>query len=174
MRKISLTTAVAALCLLGTGASADAAGKTRMVVERFTDTYEFAVDCRPFGPYDFEVLVSGREYVMVTDVVADDGVLLQTVVHARFVETDTNSETGATLPLRRSAHEVWNWGEGTRTITGAVLVGTQGGGGTWVQDTGLITLTIDTDEPVRVAGPHEAFFGGGLDLIGCVALAETS
>ena len=174
MRKLSLATAAAALCVFGTGASAEAAGTKRIVVEQFSQTYELAVDCRPFGPYDFDVLVSGREHVTVTDVVADDGSVLQTVVRYRFTETDTNSESGATVPLKRSVHEVWNWGEGTRTVTGAVLIGTQPGGGTWVQDTGLITLTIDTDEPVVVAGPHEAFFGGGLDLIGCVALAGPS
>jgi hypothetical protein len=172
MRKLSTATAVAALCVLGTAASAEAAGKDRIVVERFSNTYELTVDCQPFGPYDFDVLVSGREHVTVTDVVADDGTLLQTVVQVRFTESNTNSESGATVPLKRSAREVWDWGEGTRTITGAVLVGTKRGGGTWVQDTGLLTLTIDTDEPVVVAGPHEAFFGGGIDAIGCAALAE--
>jgi hypothetical protein len=172
MRKPSIAIAATALCVLGTGASAEAAGKQRIVVERFSNTYELAVDCEPFGPYAFDVLVSGREHVTVTDVVADDGTVLQTVVHMRFIESNTNSESGVMVPLRRSAHEVWNWGEGTRTITGAVLVGTQRGGGTWVQDTGLITLTIDTNEPVVVAGPHEAFFGDGLDAIGCAALAD--
>lgn len=173
MRRHSLATTLATLCVLASGAPAEAAGKTRTVVEQFSDTYELTIDCEPFGPYDFDVLVSGREYVTVTEVAAADGTVLQTVVHARFVETNTNSRSGVSLPLKRSAREVWDWGAGVRTITGAVLVGTQHGNGTWVQDTGRITLTIDTDEPVFVAGPHEVFFGGGIDAIGCAALAGT-
>jgi hypothetical protein len=56
MRRHSLATTPAALCVLGSGAS-------------------------------FDVLVSGREDVTVTDVAAANGTVLQTVVHARFVET---------------------------------------------------------------------------------------
>lgn len=174
MRKIWIAVAASALCALGTAPAADAAGKQRIVVENRSESYEFAIDCRPFGPYDFDILVSGRELITVTDVLTADGSLLQTVVHYRFVEQGSNSETGYTVPLRRSVREVWNWGEGTRTISGAVYIGTQRGGGTYVKDVGRITLTIDTDEPVSVAGPHEAFFGGGIDRIQCAALARGS
>ena len=172
MRKLSLASVAVALCMLAGGASAQAAGKTRVVVERFSEPYEFPVDCSPYGPYDFDVLVSGRENTRVIDVFAKDGTLLQTVLHTRLSETDTNSETGAAVTLKRSANEVWYWAEGVRTVHGTVWMGTQPGSGSFVQDTGLITLTIDTNEPVRVAGPHEAFFfEGGVDAMVCRQLA---
>jgi hypothetical protein len=170
MRKLTLASAAVALCMLAGGASAQAAGKTRVVVENFSEPYELSVDCSPYGPYDFDVLVTGREYVKVTEVLSADGSLLQTVVRGRLLETNTNSVSGAAVELRRSSHEVWDWGEGVRTISGMVWMGTLPGAGAFVQDTGRIILTIDTDEPVFVAGPHEAFFGE-LDSIVCAELA---
>jgi len=173
MRKLSLASAAVALCMLAGGASAQAAGTTRVVVDRFSEPYEFAVDCSPYGPYDFDVLVSGRENTRVIEVLAKDGTLLQTVVHTRLTETDANSETGVAVTLKRSANETWYWDEGVRTIHGKIWMGNQPGSGSFVQDTGLITLTIDTDEPIRVTGPHEAFFfDGGLDAIVCRQLAS--
>ena len=170
MRKLTLASAAVALCMLAGGASAQAAGKTRVVVERFSQPYELSVDCSPYGPYDFDVLVMGREHMKVTEVLAADGSVLETVVRLRALETNTNSLSGAAVELRRSVHEVWDWGEGVRTISGTVWMGTRPGAGAFVQDTGRIILTIDTDEPVFVAGPHEAFFGG-LDSIVCTELA---
>ena len=169
MRKLTLASAAVALCMLAGGASAQAAGKTR-VVERVSQPYELSVDCSPYGPYDFDVLVMGREHMKVTEVLAADGSVLETVVRLRALETNTNSLSGAAVELRRSVHEVWDWGEGVRTISGTVWMGTRPGAGAFVQDTGRIILTIDTDEPVFVAGPHEAFFGG-LDSIVCTELA---
>ena len=174
MRKAWTAIAASALCALATATAAEAAGKQRIVVEDRSESYAFAIDCSPFGPYDFDILVSGREFIRVTEVLAADGSLLQTVVRYRFAEQASNSETGYTLPLKRSVREAWNWDEGTRTVTGTIFIGTQHGGGTYVQDTGLITLTLDTDEPVVVHGPHEAFFGDGIDAIQCAALASGS
>jgi hypothetical protein len=170
MRKLTLASAAVALCMLAGGASAQAAGKTRVVVDRFSERYELSVDCSLHGPYDFDVLVMGREHFKVTEVLAADGSLLETVVRLRALETNTNSLSGAAVELRGSVHEVWDWGEGLRTISGMVWMGTRPGAGSFVQDTGRLILTIDTDEPVFVAGPHEAFFGG-LDSIVCAELA---
>jgi hypothetical protein len=39
-----------------------------------------------------------------------------------------------------------------------------------VQDTGKISMTLDTFEAFFVAGPHEAFFSGGIDPVVCAAL----
>ncbi len=156
---------------LAAAAPAGAAGKHRIVVDRFNDSYELAVDCSEFGPYEFSNLVSGQERVKVTEVVSDDGTLLQTIFDIGFRETDTNSETGRSLPLSGHVHEVWTWASNTRTLSGKVFLGTERGEGTYVQDTGRITMSLDTRVASFVAGPHEAFFAGGVDNLVCEALA---
>jgi hypothetical protein len=163
---------VAAVAALVPAPSAGAAGTERIVVDRLSDTYDVAVDCSAVGPYEFEVLASGSERISITDVVATDGTLLQTVFNARFREIDTNSRTGGTLPLSGAIHEVWTYATNTRTIDGMVFLGTEPGSGTYVQDTGRIVMTLDEHEASFVAGPHEAFFGGGIDVVGCAAMAK--
>ena len=66
---------------------------------------------------------------------------------------------------------MWDYASNTRTITGAVFVGNSPGG-KWVQDTGRITMTLDTRIASFVAGPHEAFFATGGSILACAALAE--
>jgi hypothetical protein len=56
-------------------------------------------------------------------------------------------------------------------IDGKVWLGTKPGSGTYVHDTGRIVMTLDTNEPLLVAGPHEAFLAGGVDIPVCAALA---
>lgn len=170
MRKLFIS--VIAIVALTGSASAQAAPKERVVVDRFTESYESTVDCGDFGPYEFKNQFAGVQKVTVTDVFARDGELLQTVLHFNVRETQTNSVSGATLSLKGAVHEVWDYASNTRTLNGKVWLGTQPGGGTYVQDTGRITMTLDTNEPIFVAGPHEAFFGGGLDVPVCAALAE--
>ena len=157
--------------VLGLSASAGAAQKQRVVVDRFTDTYADAVDCSEFGPYDFMNEFSGRQKVTVTDVLAGDGELLQTVIHIVLQETERNSETGGTLPLKGTVHEVWDYAANTRTLSGKVWLGTAPGG-TYVQETGLIKMTLDENEAFFVAGPHPAFFEGGAHGGIDAALAE--
>jgi hypothetical protein len=164
------TLATSCALLLASGTTAGAAAKHRDVVDRFSEPYAFAVDCGEFGPYAFENLVAGRQRVQVTEVTADDGTLLQTVFHIGFSETDTNSVTGKSVDLKGAEHEVWDYATNTRTLSGKVFLGTEAGGA-WVQDTGRITMTLDTSEPLFVAGPHEAFFAGGVDPLVCARLA---
>ena len=170
MRSIKVA-AVAAGCVLALGGSAGAAGKQRVVVDRYSEPYEFAIDCSEFGPHDFDNLVSGHERKQVTEVLAADGTLLQTVFHTSFSETDTNSASGASLRLKGAYHEVLDYAANTRTLSGKVALGTQPGGGTYIQETGRITMTLDTYEPLFVAGPHDAFAAGGIDFPVCDALA---
>ena len=146
-------------------------GKTREVVERSTFEYADSIDCSEFGPYDFDNEFSGRETFSATDVYGDDGTLLQTVFHIQFDETDTHSKSGATLSLKGNVHEVWDYTSNTRTLTGIVFIGSVPGGGTYVQDTGRITITLDTREVLFLAGPHQAFVAGGIHYPVCAALA---
>jgi len=163
---------IAVLGALALAAQAGASnGKTREVVDRFASDYADSVDCSEFGTFDFDNEFGGRQKVSVTDVYGDDGTLLQTVLHIHLDETERNSKTGHTLALNGTVHEVWDYASNTRTISGAVWIGHVPGGGTFVQDTGRITMTLDTREPLFVAGPHEAFFAGGIDYPVCAALA---
>lgn len=165
--------AVAAVGALATAATpADAAKYERVLVDRFTHPYDFGIDCAEFGPYEFTNLVEGRERVKVTDVLASDGTLLRTVQQSGFVETNTNSQTGRSITLRSATNQVWNYEAGTRTLSGKVFLVTGRGEGVLIQDTGRITMTLDTREPLFVAGPHDAFDAGGLDELVCPLLAE--
>jgi hypothetical protein len=151
-------------------APAGAARTERVVVDRFSDTYDLAIDCGEFGPYAFDNLVSGRERVRVTEVSAD-GELLQTIFSMTIHETDTNSVTGKVLPLHGTVHEVWDHVANTRTMDGAVWMGNAPGEGAVVHESGRIVMTLDTHEAFFVAGPHPAFFKGGIDPAVCGYLA---
>jgi hypothetical protein len=170
MRRLSVAVVVA-VCALAATAPAHADGKQRVVVDRFSDSYELAVPCADFGPYTFDNVVSGIQHVQVTEVLARDGTLLQLVFNIEFSETDTNSETGKTLTLKGAVHEVWDFASNTRTLNGKVFLATDRGLGVVFQDTGRITITLDTREALFLAGPHDVFFAGGVDQVVCAALA---
>ena len=170
MRYLSIA-AVTAIVVLVATAPAGAARKQRIVAERFTEPYAFAVECGDFGPYGFANEVDGTQRVRVTDVLDAEGTLLQTVLHIGLQETDTNSETGTTVPLKGALREVWDYASNSRTLTGVVFIGTTPGEGAFVQDTGRITMDLDTRVASFVAGPHEAFFAGGIDPVVCDELA---
>ena len=172
MKHAAVAVAMVVVALAVVGVATASQGKSRTVVESFSESYAFSSDCSRFGPYAFDIDVAGHVKVRVTDVVAADGEVLQTVLHVVFRETNTNSVSGGSVPLHQAANEVWDYASNMRTISGAVFVGNAPGDGTWVQDTGRIVMTLDTRIAQFVAGPHEAFFGGGLDRVACAALAS--
>lgn len=157
--------------LVALGGTAAAAGTQREVVDRVSEPYEFPIDCAEFGAHDFENLVSGTQRLQVTEVRAKDGTLLQTVIQSTFTETDTHSVSGASLGLKGAFHEVLDYAANTRTLSGKVALGTRRGG-TYIQETGRISMALDTYEAIFVAGPHAAFFAGGIDVPVCAALAD--
>ena len=97
---------------------------------------------------------------------------MRTVFIQGFKETNTHFVTGATLPVYGQVREVWEYGEETRTVSGAVYIGTRRGTGTWVHDSGRITMTLEDRIASFIAGPKEVFLGGGLDAYACRAFAE--
>jgi hypothetical protein len=171
MKMLKAAVAAAVGGTLALAGPADAAQTKRVVVDRGVDQYEFAIDCADFGPFGFENIVTGQQRVQVTEVLAADGTLLRTEIHLTFNETDTNSLTGASLPLKAAVREVLDWEANTRTMTGNVALGTRAGG-PYIQEVGRIVMTIDTHEVSFLAGPHDAFFAGGIDPRVCGALAE--
>lgn len=146
-------------------APAGAAQRERVLVERDTFSYDGSADCGTFA-----IEYAGVQRFKAWDIF-EDGELVETVFIQGFEETNTHSVTGATLPLRGRVREIWQYGEGTRTLTGAVYIGTRPGSGTWVHDSGRITMTLEDRIASFVAGPKEVFFGGGLDAYACRALA---
>jgi hypothetical protein len=172
IKSVSTLAALTAAALLSACALAEAAGKHRVLVDRFVDQYADSVDCADFGPYAFSNDFAGTEHVQIYDVLDASGTRLQTVFDFVLQETESNSLTGATLPLKAAEHEVWDYASNTRTLSGKVWLGTQPGSGTYVQDTGRITMTLDTRIASFVAGPHEAFLAGGVDAAVCQALAS--
>jgi hypothetical protein len=163
-----IAAAAIAASLILAGPAAASSRTERVVVDRFTDHYDLAVDCSEFGPYSFENLVTGREHVRVIEVSdTRSGELLQTIFHIQLKEDDVNSVTGKVLPLHGSVHEVWDYAENTRTMDGVVWMGNAPGEGNPVQETGRIVMTLDTHEAFFVAGPHPAFFSGGIDPAVC-------
>ena len=147
---------------------AGASTGTERVRDRFGGTYAFAIPCTPFG-YAFDVLIDGEDRWSITDVFDAGGNLLRTEFHTSFTETNTNSVTGNTLTLRTRFHDVWDYTTNTRTASNSTIGMTADGKA--FQDTGRIVMTLDTHEPSFVAGPHDVFFGGGLDKVVCEALA---
>jgi hypothetical protein len=170
----TLALGAAVVVVLAAAAVAGASnGTKRIVVDRAVYEYSFvAVDCSDFGSYDFSILADGMERVKITDVVASDGTVLETIFDIVLDETDTNTVSGRSLPLRGTVHEVFDWGSNTRTLTGAIFIGRDPGEGLYVQDTGRITITLDTRVAEFAAGPHEAFFGGGIEAVLCAGLAD--
>lgn len=172
MRELLTPIVLAGVVALGVVAPSQAAQKHREVVERIDEDGGFTVDCGEFGPYEFSNIVAGHQWLTITEVRDGEGTLLQTVFHTRVKETETNSVTGGSLPLTTSIREVWDYEDNTRTIDGKVFMGIKGEGGTYVHETGRIVMTLDTRVASFVAGPHDAFFEGGVDYPVCRALAD--
>ena len=137
-----------------------------MLVERVTFPYDGAADCG-----DFEIGYDGIQRFAAWDIF-EDGELVRTVFIQGFKETNTHSETGATLELRGQVREVWEYGSGLRTVSGAVYMGNSPGAGTWVHDSGRIVLTLEDRIASFIAGPKEVYLGGGLDAYACRTFAE--
>jgi hypothetical protein len=173
MFKGSVLGLIVTAVLVATGAATASNGKQRVVVERFVEEFSFVpVDCGDLGPYDFSIRAEGTFRATITDVFGADGTLLQTVLHLQLDETDTNTVSGKSLPLHGAIHEVWDYASNTRTQSGVVFIGTTPGVGTYIQETGRISMTLDTHDVLFLAGPHPAFFEGGIDPAMCAALAD--
>jgi hypothetical protein len=134
----------------------------------FTIPYEFTPDCSPFG-FAFQNQVVGQEVVSVDTFYDSRGTPTRVVVHDSFVETDTNSVTGKTLPFSGNRVETFDLIAGTRTVVGRSNVMTDPGHGIVIHDTGRVVFSA----PFHVsfeAGPHDVL-NGDIDQLACSALA---
>jgi opacity protein-like surface antigen len=163
-RRLLPVAALAAALVLP--ASAAAAKREKVLVERVSFPYDGVADCGAFS-----IGYAGEQRFKAWDVF-EDGELVETVYIQGIEETDTHSVTGATLGLRGHVREVWDYRTGLRTVSGSVYMGNQPGEGTWVHDSGRIIMTIEDRIASFIAGPKEVFFGGGLDAYACRTFAE--
>ncbi len=155
---------IAALAVAAAASGTAVAQATPPDVERWSEDYTSSVDCAAFVDQ-----FTGTEHVSVTTRFDEAGEPTEVVVRIRFRETNFNSVTRKSLPLHGSATERHDLVAGTRTITGAVYIGTDKGG-TYIQDAGRVVLDLETDEIIDIAGPHQGLLEG-VDALICDALA---
>jgi hypothetical protein len=133
--------------------------------------YAFTVDCGPYG-IAFSNVVQGVETDRFHTYYDADGSPVRVVDQGGFVETDTNSITGKTLPFRQDWVETFDLLAGTRTVVGKALLMTDPGHGVVIRDTGRVVF----DAPEHVvfeSGPNHEVLHGDLDQLACTALATT-
>jgi hypothetical protein len=130
--------------------------------------YSFTVDCSPYG-FDFSNIVQGVETLFVETFYDRAGNPVKVVIHDGFIETDTNSVTGKTLPFSQTWVNTYDLVTGTRTVVGKEFVMTDPGKGIVIQDTGR--SVFDAPEHVSFdAGIHQVLYGD-IDNLACSALA---
>jgi hypothetical protein len=98
-----------------------------------------------------------------------DGNPVKVVVHGGFIETDTNSVTGKTLPFSQTWVNTYDLVAGTRTVVGKAFAMTDPGKGIVIQDTGRVVFDAPEHTSFE-AGQHEPLHGD-LDEFACSALA---
>ena len=158
------TTIATALTLAAVALGAPAASASAPAVERWSEPYSDSFDC---GAFVNEW--SGTEGVTVKDWFDAAGELSRFTLQVRFREVDTNSETGDSVVLHGSVNETYDFVAGTRTVVGAVYMGSQRGAGTFIHDSGRLIENVDTGELISEAGVHEGYFAGVDELV-CAAL----
>lgn len=165
--KPSLIIVAASLALtLAIASPARAATPTRENVGSIP--YGFTVDCNPYG-FDFSNIVQGVETLFVETFYGADGNPVKVVLHDGFVETDTNSVTGKTLPFSQTWINTFDLVAGTRTVVGKALLMTAPGKGVVVQDTGRVVF--DAPEHTSFEAGQHAPLHADLDQLICSALA---
>jgi hypothetical protein len=159
-----LAGAAAAAATMLALATASTAAATPPTIEVFEGPYEFSVPCG-----SFDNLVAGTEYHRVTTYYDAGGTPIRRTVNDRYMETDTNSVTGASLELKGSGHQEFDLITGRRTVSGQVFLVTQPGLGIVILDTGRVVFSMP-GHPIFEAGPHEALHAG-IDPLVCAALS---
>jgi hypothetical protein len=162
MRSTIITAAVVAALSVG---APSALASAPDVVDRFSQPYSGSVDCG-----DFTIEYSGIQHWTARLWLDESGESILEKFHIRFNETDVNTSTGKTLLAHGSSTEYWDYVAGTRTLDGAVFMGTDKGVGTFIHDSGRLILDLETDEALSMSGPHEGF-ENGIDETFCAALA---
>jgi len=132
--------------------------------------YAFTVDCSPYG-FAFSIIVQGEETDRIQTFYDAGGNPVKVVDHGGFVETDTNSVTGKTLPFSQTWINTFDLAAGTRTVVGKAFMMTEPGQGAVIRDTGRVVF----DAPEHVifeSGPDHQVLHGDIDQLACTALSN--
>ena len=125
--------------------------------QRESDNFSFSdsVDCGSFSD-NFAGTVTIRETTFFdadgNPIIVRDNILQR--------ETDTNSETGKGVRVNASFTQTDDLRTGILRSAGQVFMGVGGKGANVIHDTGLVIFNTDTEELVKVAGPHTVLEGG--------------
>jgi hypothetical protein len=168
MRSTIITTAAAAIAALSVATPAALASKPD-VVDRFSEPYSGSVECSVAGS-EFTMVYSGIQHWTAKLWLDDSGESVRESFHVRFRETSVNTSTQKTVLAHGSSTEDWDFAAGTRTINGAVFMGSDQGVGTFIHDSGRLILDLETDEALSMSGPHEGY-ENGIDETICAAVA---
>lgn len=162
-RLTALLAAVAALTLL----AAPAAAATPLVLEKQA-VFERLFPAEPLCD-DFTVTSQFEVRRTTVQYYDQGGALLREVRHVLFTGSQTNDETGTSLPVNGNFHVVLDFVAETFTATGSARHVTVPGSGIVLHDSGRAVSSLVDGSPLFMAGPHQDLLGDYAAI--CSALA---
>ncbi len=164
MRRLSVLAAVLAAAAVSAGAAT--AAKPVVVEKNNEFTRHFAGI--PLCP-GFTVTADFQIRRTITRYYDNEGNLLREVVHVHFTGTNTNDESGKSLPVNGVRHIVFDFVNNTFTETGVLRHVTVPGSGIVLHESGRLVTSLVDDSLIFMAGPHQEFTGDVEEF--CAALA---
>lgn len=169
MRKLALLLSM--FVVVAATLAATAAANTRVVVQHnaiVTRHFEGLTDCQAYG-YTFTF--TGDYVVKRSDVQYFDGNgnLVEEVISAHFVGTDTNDTTGKSLRDTGERHIVLDFVNNTVTESGVLRHITVPGSGIVLHESGRIITSLTDNSVIFMAGPHQLFAGDEAEFCGALA-----
>jgi opacity protein-like surface antigen len=170
MRKLTLLLGVVAA--IAATLAVSAAANTRVVVQHnaiVTRHFAGLTDCQAYG-YTFTF--TGDYVVRRSDVqyFDDNGTLVEEVIWAHFVGTDTNDTTGKSLRDTGERHITFDYVNNTVTESGVLRHITVPGSGIVLHESGRLIVSLVDESVIFMAGPHQLLTGDEAEF--CAALAD--
>jgi hypothetical protein len=160
------TTALVALALVATAATADAQAQQApliRVVDTFSDPFSGAFDCNGFS-----AVYAGHDHGTISTWFTASGDPVRQQGKISATETDTNTSSGASVIVKTQLNVHVDYATDTQTITGIRNLSTVPGRGVVIQSVGRLEVTASAGQFISVHGPaDDVNLGGGF----CEALA---
>jgi hypothetical protein len=99
------------------------------------------------------------------------GTLVREARHLIFTGSQTNDETGTSLPVNGTFRQVFDFVNGTFTSTGSLRHVTVPGSGIVLNESGRTIIDMADDSILFMAGPHQDLTGDYSAM--CAALAAS-
>jgi hypothetical protein len=149
-----------------------AAADTRVVVQHNATVLRHFVGLTDCQAYGYTFTFTGDYVVTRSDVqyFDDSGTLVEEVIWAHFVGTDTNDATGKSLRDSGERHITIDYVNNTVTESGVLRHITVPGSGIVLHESGRIITSLTDDSVIFMAGPHQLFSGDESEF--CAALAD--